>query len=97
MVVAPGHVHGGGFARRPSPAFHRGHWVHGFHGGSLGWWWVGAGVAAPLYVQPVAPAAVLVQPQALYYCASQQAYYPDVLTCPEGWLLVGPGSGSIPE
>ena len=98
VVVGPGpHVHGGGFhGRGASPAFHHGHWVHGVHGGTPGWWWVGA-AAAPLYVQPVAPAAVLVQPQSLYYCASQQAYYLDVLTCPEPWLLVGPVPGSVPE
>ena len=97
-VVGPGpHVRGGGFhGPGASPAFHHGHWVHGVHGGTPGWWWVGA-AAAPLYVQPVAPAAVLVQPQSLYYCASQQAYYPDVLTCPEPWLLVGPVPGSVPE
>lgn len=94
-VVMPGnHVHGGADHRRGvSPGFHHGHWVHGVRGGQLGWFWVGA--AAPLYVQPLAPAAVLVQPQSLYYCNVLQAYYPEVLTCPEPWLLVDPSSGSI--
>lgn len=96
-VVAPGgQFHGGGFhAHGGSPAFHHGHWVHGVRGGTAGWWWVGA-AAVPLYVQPVAP-AVLVQPQALYYCSALQAYYPETLTCPEPWLLVGPDPGSIPQ
>lgn len=79
------HVNGGGFR---ASGFHHGHWVHGVRGGQFGWFWVGA--AAPLYVEPLAPAAVLVQPQAVYYCSVLQAYYPEVQSCPEPWLLVTP-------
>lgn len=95
-VVMPGHVHGGAIhGGGVSPGFRHGHWVHGVRGGQLGWFWVGA--AAPFYVQPLAPAAVLVQPEALYYCNVLQAYYPEVLNCPEPWLLVDPSSGSIQQ
>lgn len=89
VVAGAPHVHGDGFhGRAVSPGFHHGHWIHGVHAGHLGWWWVGA--AAPLTVQPVAPAALLVQPQARYWCNVLQAYYPEVLTCPEPWMLVMP-------
>lgn len=86
---------GAAHAWRGSPGFHGGHWVHGLRGGSVGWWWVGA--AAPLYVQPVAPAALLVPQESLYYCNVLQAYYPEVQTCPEPWLPVSPGPVPMPE
>lgn len=78
-----------------APGFHGGHHVNSLRGGSVGWWWVGA--AAPLYVQPVAPAALLVPQESLYYCNVLQAYYPEVQTCPEPWLLVNPGPAPMPE
>ncbi len=44
---------------------------------------------APLYVYPPPPAYA--QPPAYwYYCPSAGAYYPDVQTCPEGWVTVAP-------
>lgn len=79
---AGSHFNGGGFH---ASGFHHGHWVRGVRGGQFGWFWVGA--AAPLYVAPV---AVLVQPESLYYCSVLQAYYPEVQSCPEPWLLVTP-------
>jgi hypothetical protein len=81
-----------------------GRWVHGRHGGRLGWWWVVGGVwylyPAPIYPYPnpyvppvvVTPAAPPPQapPQYWYYCNSAKAYYPYVRSCPEGWMQVVP-------
>lgn len=85
FVGAGPRFNGGGFH---ASGFHHGHWIHGVRGGQLGWFWVGA--AAPLYVEPLVPAAVLVPPESLYYCSALQAYYPEVQNCPEPWLLVSP-------
>jgi len=45
----------------------------------------------PVYVQqpPPAPEAPLAQGY-WYYCASANAYYPSVPTCPEPWVKVPP-------
>ncbi len=80
-----------------------GHWVHGRHGGRLGWWWVVGGAwyfyPAPVYPYPnpyVPPVVVATppppdaSPQYWYYCRSASAYYPYVTSCPEGWMQVVP-------
>jgi hypothetical protein len=77
-----------------------GHWVHGDHGGRLGWWWVVGGAwyfyPAPVYPYPdpyVPPAVAAPGAPAgsyWYYCASARAYYPYVPACPEGWMRVVP-------
>ncbi|MGZ5269794.1 MAG: hypothetical protein ACXWC6_04190 [Ramlibacter sp.] len=79
--------------------FHNGHWIHGVRGGQFGWWWV-AGGTAYLYAQPVypypdayAPGAVVIDPGYRYYCNALQAYFPEVQSCPEPWLLVVPNPG----
>lgn len=44
------------FAERDMRIWRRGHWIHGRHGGRLGWWWVAAGIwyfyPAPVYPYP---------------------------------------------
>ena len=80
-----------------------GHWFHGDHVGQQGWWWIvdGAWYFYPVpvypYPDPYIPPAVVAQgppsPSALqywYYCGSQNAYYPYVSDCPEGWKPVIP-------
>jgi len=43
----------------------------------------GYGYAPGVVAEPPPPGAVS-------YCPSLQAYYPDVMDCPGGWLLVVP-------
>ena len=81
-----------------------GRWVHGPHGGHMGWWWVvgGAWYFYPLPVYPypnpyepppawqVSPPVETAAPPAQfwYYCEASQGYYPYVQTCPGGWKQV---------
>ena len=79
-----------------------GHWFHGDHLGRPGWWWIVGDewffYPAVVYPYPdpyVPPTAVAQAPaqapaQAWYYCPSQNAYYPYVTTCPDGWQPVQP-------
>jgi hypothetical protein len=97
---SPGHHPGGSPGHHPggSPGHHPG-WhgqppVHhpGFHPGVRGgvyvgtWPWYWWGYPGPVYTAPPPP------PQSYwYYCPAYGAYYPDVLSCPEPWVLVPPG------
>ena len=52
----------------------------------------------PVYIEqqqsPPAPPLPPAGPSAYwYYCASGQAYYPNVQTCPEAWIKVPPRAG----
>lgn len=75
-----------------------GHWMHGYHGGRLGWWWIVGPTwyfyPAPVYPYPdpymppvVAPAAPP-PPQAWYYCDNPRGYYPYVPQCSVPWRVV---------
>ncbi|MFC5768759.1 hypothetical protein [Thauera sinica] len=112
--ILPAYADRGDFRGRPGdrPAArhfdHRewrgGRWVHGDHGGHLGWWWVVSGAwyfyPRPIYPYPPVviqqrvpePAIVQPAPQASppvwYYCPGSDAYYPYVQRCPEGWRTV---------
>ncbi len=97
---APGHPGGGGFGhpgaggvpghrpgwygagREHGPGFHHG--VHGrFFVGVWPWyWWDYPG---PVYTAPPPP------PSYWYYCPAYGAYYPDVPSCPEPWVVVPAG------
>jgi hypothetical protein len=74
----------GAFHGHPGGGFH-GH--PGFHGrafiGVAPFWWGGGYVYAPppVYAQPGYAGY-------WYYCPSAQAYYPNVPSCPEPWVLV---------
>jgi hypothetical protein len=73
---------------------HGGHWNHGWHNGSYGWWW-GGGLGYPYdygsygypdygyydYGQPYAS-------QTWYYCSDPAGYYPYVAQCNTGWQAV---------
>jgi len=71
-----------------------GRWVHSWHDGRLGWWWI---VGPDWYFYPravypypdpyVPPYAVSGAP-AWYYCPPAQSYYPYVPTCPVPWQVV---------
>ena len=109
-LVSPAHADRGDFRGRPAARHfdHRewrgGQWVHGDHGGHLGWWWVVAGTwflyprpvypYPPVVVQPPEPEPVIVQPapQAAppvwYFCPESDTYYPYVQRCPRGWRTV---------
>lgn len=57
------------FAGRDMNIWRRGHWIHGRHGGRLGWWWIAAGVwyfyPAPVYPYPdpyTPPVTIINQP-----------------------------------
>lgn len=87
MPGGGGHFHGqfghgmGGFPHHDG--FHpHGRFVHDFHDGHVGWWWIAGGFWYPWYPAPVYTGV------GSYYCQSAAAYYPNVTTCPEGWLLV---------
>lgn len=85
---APGHPGGGGHP----PGWHGSrpqHWPYshpGFHGGGFAgvwpyYWW---GYRWPVYTAP--PATLY-----WYYCPAYGAYYPDVPSCPEPWVVVPGG------
>jgi hypothetical protein len=81
-----------------------GHWVHDWHGGRYGWWWIVGGwwyfYPAPVYPYPryVPPAVVVQQPPPVptglppapywYFCDSPQGYYPYVASCNRPWRTV---------
>jgi hypothetical protein len=75
-----------------------GHWVHGHHGGRLGWWWVIGPTwyfyPAPIYPypDPYLPPTIAVPPPAIYYyCDNPPGYYPYVPACPTPWRAVPAG------
>ena len=54
-----------------------GHWIHGVHGGRLGWWWL---VDGDWYYYP--------SPGYWYYCSDPAGYYPYVQSCGTAWQQV---------
>ena len=94
---SPGHPPGGhppggspghppGWHARP-PGHHPGYHPR-YYGGIYvgGWPWYWWGYPGTVYTAPPPP------PQSYwYYCPSYGAYYPDVLSCPESWVLVPAG------
>jgi hypothetical protein len=66
-------------------------WQHGYwYRGRSYWprWWQGAwgwSIYAPYYIYVPAESGYGFY---WYYCASSDAYYPDVPECPEGWQLI---------
>jgi hypothetical protein len=99
-----GGSHGGGFHGGSGPhsgGFHGG----GFHRHSHSNFFIGAPIIfGPGYYYPYGyfypygdPDAAEVEPQDSgsnywYYCPNPAGYYPDVQTCPSGWLQVVPNS-----
>jgi hypothetical protein len=86
-----------------------GHWLHDWHDGRLGWWWVVDGFwyfyPAPVYPYPAYGSAPVIQappapPAAVwYYCDNPQGYYPNVPVCQTPWHAVQatpPGPASVP-
>lgn len=81
-----------------------GRWIHGAHGGRLGWWWVVGGgwyfYPAPVYpypdpyVPPVVavpappPAVATASPAQYYFCDRPRGYYPYVAACRVPWRVV---------
>ncbi|TFY96167.1 hypothetical protein [Ramlibacter humi] len=60
--------------------------MHGFRGGLPGWWWVADGFWYPWPYEVVVPAGAPVW----FYCPGLGAYYPAVVSCPDGWMQVIP-------
>jgi hypothetical protein len=77
-----------------------GRWLHGRHGGRLGWWWVVGGTWY-FYPQPIYPYPDPFRPPVVagpppptatyYYCPGPRGYYPYVPRCPLGWQAVPAG------
>ena len=71
-----------------------GHWIHSFHDGRRGWWWIVNGTwyfyPKPIYPfpDPMVPAFAVPGSSALYFCPPAQAYYPYVPSCPVPWQIV---------
>ena len=76
-----------------------GSWVHEFHEGREGWWWVAGGLwyfyPAPTfpYPDPYTPPDIVVElsPEAspsYYYCGTPAGYYPYVIRCNVPWHRV---------
>lgn len=82
-----GYYHGGAYYGG-APHWRGGHWHHGYHGGSLGWWWI-VGPAWYYYPEPVYPyPGPLAAPvQYWFYCPSSPIYYPYTPACPD-WQRV---------
>lgn len=81
-----------------------GRWVHDWHDGRYGWWWLVGGFwyfyPQPIYPYPTyIPPAIVVQQappvptglpptQSWYYCDNPQGYYPYVASCNGPWRAV---------
>jgi len=102
-AIAHGHGgggHGGGHAggrHAAASAWHGGHWFHGWHGGTFGWWWAVPGddwyaFDAPVYPYPAYPEA---PPRAgnWLWCQNPAGYYPYVQQCAGRWVPVSPQGG----
>ncbi len=85
----PGHPSGG--TPGHSPGWHGAYREHGFHSGIHGrvfvggWPWYWWGYPSAVYAPPPPP------PSYWYYCPAYGAYYPDVTSCPEPWVVVPAG------
>jgi hypothetical protein len=84
-----------------------GHWIHDFHEGRYGWWWVAGGFwyfyPAPVYPypDPFVPTGVTVEivpsgATAYYYCDNPAGYYPYVPQCLAAWRRVVEVTASAP-
>ena len=96
-----GNFHGRHFAHF-TPELHNawqhGHWDHGDHNGSTGWWWVTHGLwyyyPKPIYPYPdyisdnLYPPPPAIGRQYWYFCSSPLGYYPYVLSCSVPWQNV---------
>jgi hypothetical protein len=76
-----------------------GHWIHDFHDGRDGWWWVADGFwyyyPAPIYPypDPYTPPGVVVETvpgaaSSYYYCGNPAGYYPYVPQCAVAWQRI---------
>jgi len=77
--------------------WHEGRWLHEWHGGREGWWWVVEGnwyfYPVPVYPYPAPPTVVVTplpqgQPGYYYYCPNPGGYYPQLQACATDWQLV---------
>jgi hypothetical protein len=93
-----GGAYGRGYAHPSYNAWRGGHWYHGYHGSTLGWWWIVGpawyAFSSPIYPYPDYSFDTDVSPDLSsgywYWCAPLQAYYPYVQTCPVPWQQVIP-------
>ena len=93
-----GGFHAGGFHGHYGYGYgHGGHWYHGWHGGSYGWWLVGPGLGWAYYDYPWWGSYPdydyydYSQPYASptwYYCSNPAGYYPYVTQCNTSWQTV---------
>ncbi|MGO8919818.1 MAG: hypothetical protein ACLQJR_28295 [Stellaceae bacterium] len=71
-----------------------GRWVHSWHDGRLGWWWIVGPDwyyyprAVYPYPSPYVPPYAAAGAPAWYYCPPAQTYYPYVASCPVPWQVV---------
>lgn len=92
-----GHVGGvhPGFVGGQHGGFHGGggRFVHGFHGGRAGVFFVVGGLWYPWPAYYGYPAyAYPAYAGTWWWCQSASAYYPYVTWCPEGWMQVTPAA-----
>jgi hypothetical protein len=90
-----GASHGGGF--HGGSGFHGGGGFHGgdFHGRSHGSFFIGAPIVFGPGYYPYDysyPYELQDSGSNYWYCPNPAGYYPDVQTCPSGWLQVVPNS-----
>ena len=84
-----------------------GHWLHDWHDGRFGWWWVVDGFwnfypapvyPYPAYGPPVVQTAPASPPAAVwYYCDNPQGYYPNVAVCSGPWRTVQAAPAPAPS
>ncbi len=85
--------HGGSHGNHGSHSHSRSHASYGFFFGAPIYW--GGYYYPRSYYYPVVPAPPLEmgyieQGNDLYYCSDTSQYYPEVMECPSGWVLVTP-------
>ena len=79
-------------------AWQGGRWLHDWHDGRLGWWWVTSGIwyfyPEPIYPYPLYISEYLIPPPPVlsarywYYCDDPPGYYPDVQACYDPWQMI---------
>jgi hypothetical protein len=90
-----------------------GRWIHDWHDGRYGWWWLVGGFwyfyPQPIYPYPTyVPPAIVVQQappvptglppaQSWYYCDNPQGYYPYVASCNGPWRAVPATPSAAPQ
>jgi hypothetical protein len=107
--------HGRDFGRFSGPERHLwegGSWLHDWHAGVFGWWWLVDGgwyyYPEPIYPYPTyVPAASFGEPalnappgvlagQNWYFCDNPQGYYPNVPNCSVDWRAVPITQSALP-